>query len=95
MNDFLKKKRIISFLTLHKECYKVGETLTVLVGDEDNISVISHPPHYCDAEDPRVDTKYPSNKISTKKGIKLDERHLLIWIKRYQIIINYISPLPC
>ena len=43
----------IYLLTLHKECYcyKVSETLTVLCGDGEDISVTSHHPHYCETED--------------------------------------------
>ena len=44
-------KRIISVLTLHRECYKVSETLTDLGVDGGDISVRSHHPHYADTED--------------------------------------------
>ena len=48
---FFFYKRIISVLTLHKECYKVSETLTDLGVDGGDISVRSHHPHYADTED--------------------------------------------
>ena len=56
-------KRIISVLTLHKECYKVSETLTDLGVDGGDISVRSHHPHY--GATPRILTQ-GGHKISVR-----------------------------